>query len=1239
MDSPSHHKLPYRNPERVAALQTALERRILVTDGAMGTMIQAYGLSEEQFRGKRFAHHPVSLKGNNDLLCLTQPELIRKIHQDFLAAGADLLETNSFNATAISQQDYDTADLAREINFASARLAVEAAQESEKQDPNLPRFVMGAMGPTNRTASLSPDVLRPEYRNITFQQLSEAYADAAIGLSEGGCDLLVVETVFDTLNCKAALFGIDEAFEKLGYRLPVIVSGTIIDASGRTLSGQTVEAFWYSIRHAQPFAVGLNCALGAVEIRPWIRTLAGIAECPIILYPNAGLPNELGDYDDTPEHMSQVLGQFAAEGLLNIVGGCCGTRPEHIAAVSREVSGRKPRQAPKPEAWSRLSGLEPLVLRPDLNFVNVGERTNVTGSARFRKLIEQDDYNAALEIARQQVENGAQIIDVNMDEGLLDGPEAMTHFLKLIASEPDISKVPVMVDSSRWEVIEAGLRCLQGKGIVNSISLKEGEESFIRQARLVRRYGAAAIVMAFDEKGQADSLERRVAICQRAWKILTEQVGFPPEDIIFDPNIFAVATGIAEHATYGVDFIEATRQIKELCPGAKISGGVSNISFSFRGQDRVREAIHSVFLYHAVHAGMDMGIVNAGQLEVYDEIDQDLRMAVEDVILNRREDATDRLLAIAQQFQGGTDKETSDAAWRDAPVHDRLVHALVKGITSHIEEDTEEARRSSRRALDVIEGPLMDGMNVVGDLFGDGKMFLPQVVKSARVMKQAVAVLIPHIEHEKKQSGVAPEEQAHVLMATVKGDVHDIGKNIVAVVLRCNNFRVTDLGVMVPGDTILDAAIRENADIIGLSGLITPSLDEMRQVAAEMTRRGIELPLMIGGATTSPVHTALRIEPEYPHKVAWVKDASRAVGVARALCNADSRGEFLQQAAKDFEVLRKRREKGSRREPPVSIEDARANRRKIDWSAPIPSSPETPGITVLKDFPLSELVETIDWTPFFQTWELAGRYPQILQDEIVGDAARNLFSDAQQMLARIVEEKWLSAAAIIGLFPANSEGDDVILFQPDQTEVELERLNFLRQQKAKAKGRSNTCLADFIAPRDSGLKDHLGMFAVTAGLGIETKLAEFEAAHDDYQSILLKALADRLAESLAEKIHQLVRTHYWAYAKDEQLSNEQLISEKYQGIRPAPGYPACPDHSEKRKLFDLLDVERQIGMELTDGFSMYPAASVSGYYFAHPESGYFVLGQVQDDQLADYAVRKNLSLQQLRRLLPANMAD
>jgi len=1229
--------IPYRDASRVEELQTLLRKRILVTDGGMGTMIQSLRLNEQQFRGDRFADHDKPLKGNNDLLSLSQPEVILGIHRSFLASGADIIETNTFNATRISQADYGTEELVQEINRKGARLAVAAASEAADANPGFPRFVMGALGPTNRTASMSPDVNNPEFRNTSFEEMRQAYAEAALGLAEGGCDALVVETVFDTLNCKGALFGIGDAFERLGYRLPVLVSGTIIDASGRTLSGQTVEAFWYSIRHANPFAVGLNCALGAAEIRPWIRALARVADCPVILYPNAGLPNELGEYDDTPDHMSSVIGALATEGLVNIVGGCCGTTPDHIRAMADAVLGLEPRKPVALPAVCRLSGLEPLVLTPDLNFVNVGERTNVTGSARFRRLIEGENYAAAVEIARQQVENGAQIIDVNMDEGLLDGSMAMTRFLNHIASEPDIARVPVMIDSSRWEVIEAGLKCLQGKGVVNSISLKEGEASFIRQAELVQRYGAAVIVMAFDEQGQADTLERRVAVCRRAWKILTETVGFPAQDIIFDPNIFAVATGIAQHATYAVDFIEATRQIKKYCPGALISGGVSNVSFSFRGQDHVREAIHSVFLYHAIAAGMDMGIVNAGQLAVYDQIDASLRQAVEDVVLNRREDATDRLLEIAQQFQQGGGKDIANEDWRNEPVHQRLVHALVKGITTYIEADTEEARRNSGRALDVIEGPLMDGMNVVGDLFGEGKMFLPQVVKSARVMKQAVAVLIPHIEEEKLAGGGESASQGHIVMATVKGDVHDIGKNIVAVVLRCNNYRVTDLGVMVPGEAILDAALREGADIIGLSGLITPSLEEMRLVAADMKRQGFGLPLLIGGATTSPVHTALRIDPEYDRGVFWVKDASRAVGVVRQLLDPHDRRELERQTALEYERLRSRREKGSRRDPPVSLAEARANRVDIDWSLGIPIAPRQPGVQVFEDYPLGELVEMIDWTPFFQTWELSGRFPAILEDEVVGEAATSLYRDARAMLTRMIEEKWVRAAAVIGFFPAASEGDDIVLYRGPERGEELGRLRFLRQQKAKAKDSPHLCLADYVAPRETGLEDHIGLFAVTAGLGIESKIEAFESANDDYSAILLKALADRMAEALAERMHFRVRSEFWGYAAGEVPDAEALLRENYQGIRPAPGYPACPDHSEKAEIFRLLNVTANTGISLTSGYAMLPAASVCGYYFAHPDAAYFVLGQILKDQAEDYARRKTCTAEELRRLLPANM--
>ena len=1229
--------IPYKHPETVERLEQLLSAQILVLDGAMGTMIQARELGDKDFHGDRFADHKSPLRGNNDILTLTRPDVIEEIHRHFLEAGADIIETNTFNATSISQADYATEELAEELNRESAALARRTVDDFMAGNPDRQCFVLGALGPTNRTASLSPDVNRPEFRNISFSELRDAYATAARGLIAGGADLLVVETVFDTLNCKAALFGIGEVFEELGQRLPVLVSGTIVDASGRTLSGQTVEAFWHSIRHARPFAVGLNCALGAAEIRPWIKELARVAECPVSLYPNAGLPNELGEYDDTPEQMAGLLGEFAADGLLNLVGGCCGTRPEHIAAIREAVAGIKPRGVPERETWCRLSGLEPLTITPDLNFVNIGERTNVTGSAVFRRLIQDDDYPAALDVARQQVENGAQIIDVNMDEGLLDGPQAMTTFLNLIASEPDIARVPIMVDSSRWDVLEAGLQCLQGKGVVNSISMKEGEEPFVEQARKVLRYGAAVIVMAFDEKGQADTLERRVEICKRAWRILTEEVGFPPEDIIFDPNIFAVATGIPEHDSYGLDFIEATRRIKAACPGAMISGGLSNISFSFRGQDRIREAIHSVFLYHAIKAGLDMAIVNAGQLEIYDEIDPRLREAVEDVVLNRSENATEKLLEIAQSFQGSREKQESAEDWRELPVKERLMHALVKGINSHVEEDTEEARQEADQALDVIEGPLMDGMNVVGDLFGAGKMFLPQVVKSARVMKQAVAVLIPYIEQEKLARGDASSSRGHIVMATVKGDVHDIGKNIVGVVLRCNNFDVTDLGVMVPAEKILEQAREVGADIIGLSGLITPSLEEMRLVAAEMKRQGLDQPLMIGGATTSPMHTALKIEPEYGNGVFWVKDASRAVGVARKLISAESRQQLHQETAAEYATLRERRAGGSKRKPPVTLEQARANRLAIDWQAdPLPR-PRQPGLHVLDDYPLETLVDYIDWTPFFRTWELAGRFPDILEDDVVGETASSLYRDAREMLKRIVEEKWLQARAVFGLFPAAARGDDVVLYRDEKREEEVETLLFLRQQRAKAEGRANRCLADYVAPEEAGLEDWMGLFAVTAGLGIENKLAEFEAEHDDYRSILLKALADRLAEAFAEHLHQRVRKEFWGYARDESLDKDALIGESYQGIRPAPGYPACPDHSEKSKLFRLLDAPANAGMELTSGFAMSPAASVSGYYFAHPEAQYFVLGPVLEDQVEDYAERKGCSPEDVERLIPMNI--
>ncbi|MBT8061604.1 MAG: methionine synthase [Gammaproteobacteria bacterium] len=1229
--------IKWRDPQVVRQLETTLDQRIMVMDGAMGTMIQALQLEEEDFRGTQFSDHAQSLRGNNDLLSLTRPDAISGIHHDFLEAGADLIETNTFNSTRISQADYGTEDHVYDLNFASARLAREQADLFSRRTPQQPRYVIGALGPTNRTASLSPDVNRPDFRNVTFAELRENYAESARGLIEGGCDLLVVETIFDTLNAKAALFAIGDVEQELGCRVPLMISGTITDASGRTLSGQTVEAFWHSVRHARPFLIGLNCALGASEMRPWIQELSRVADCRVSAHPNAGLPNELGEYDDTPEHMAAVLGEFAERGLLNMVGGCCGTTPEHIREIGVQVESAKPRQIPDIKRHCRLSGLEPFTITPEVNFVNVGERTNVTGSAVFRRLIQADNYEKAVEVALQQVENGAQIIDINMDEGLLDGPAVMVRFLNQIASEPDIARVPVMLDSSRWEVLEAGLACLQGKGVVNSISLKEGEAPFIEQARTILRFGAAVIVMAFDEQGQADTFERRVAVCERAWNILTEEVGFPPEDIIFDPNIFAVATGIDEHNSYGHDFVEATREIKKRCPGALISGGVSNISFSFRGQNRVREAIHSVFLYHAIRAGMDMGIVNAGQLEVYDEIEPELREAVEDVILNRDPGASERLLAVASRFQGDRESSEDQEAWRELPVNERLKHALVKGINAHIEADTEEARQQASRALEVIEGPLMDGMNVVGDLFGDGKMFLPQVVKSARVMKQAVAVLVPYIEEEKLAAGDHNSEAHKVLMATVKGDVHDIGKNIVGVVLRCNHFEVIDLGVMVPVEKILDTAVKENVDMIGLSGLITPSLEEMRLVAAEMERRGLDLPLLIGGATTSRVHTALRIEPNYGKGVFWVKDASRAVGVAQKLVDGPQRQALQQEYAADYAALRERRAQGSRREPPVPIEKARENRFQPDWDAYSPLAPARPGVHVFEDFELEKLVELIDWTPFFQTWELSGRYPDILDDPAKGETARSLFDDARAMLKAIVSDGWLKARATVALLPAAADGDDVVIYRDESRSEELQRMCFLRQQKAKAAGKPHLCLADFVAPADSGLEDHIGLFAVTAGLGIEEKVAEFEAQNDDYSSILLKALADRLAEALAEYMHREVRCNTWGYAQDEELDSEALIAEQYRGIRPAPGYPACPDHSEKRKLFDLLDAERNSKMELTGGYAMLPAASVSGYYFAHPDSQYFVVGTILEDQLEDYAQRKGIGESEARRNLVSNI--
>ncbi len=1216
-------------------LTALLQQRIMIIDGAMGTMIQAHRLDEEGYRGGQFSREqlPLDQKGNNDLLSLSRPDIIRDVHQQYLDAGADFIETNTFNSTRIAMADYGCEALVYELNKASAELAVAACEATTERTPDQPRFAIGVLGPTNRTASISPDVNDPGFRNVSFGELRDAYREATEGLLDGGAQLLMVETIFDTLNAKAALFALDQVLTERGLDTPVLISGTITDASGRTLSGQTTEAFWNSVRHIQPFAIGLNCALGAAELRPYAQELARLADTLVSLHPNAGLPNEFGGYDQTPGEMAALLGEFAKSGLMNVVGGCCGTTPEHIQAIGHQVRKHAPRAIPKVARRCRLSGLEPLVITPETNFVNVGERTNVTGSAKFKRLIKEGDLDTALDVARQQVEAGAQIIDVNMDEGLLDSEQAMTDFLRLVAAEPDISRVPVMVDSSKWSVIEAGLQQLQGKGIVNSISLKEGEQPFIKQARLVRRYGAAVVVMAFDESGQADTIERKLEICTRSYRILTEQVGFPPEDIIFDPNIFAVATGIEEHNGYGVAFIEATRQIKSTLPQSMVSGGVSNVSFSFRGNEPVREAIHSVFLYHAVQAGMDMGIVNAGQLAVYDELSQDLRERVEDVVLNRRADGTDRLLEIADQFRDSEVVEEAAAAWRELPVAERLTHALVKGITDHIEADTEEARCAAKRPLEVIEGPLMDGMNTVGDLFGEGKMFLPQVVKSARVMKRAVAHLTPYIEAEKDSGN---SSNGKILLATVKGDVHDIGKNIVGVVLGCNNFEIIDLGVMVSAQKILDTAQQEGVDLVGLSGLITPSLEEMSFVAEEMQRQDFTVPLLIGGATTSRAHTALKIEPHYQEPTVWVKDASRAVGVVQSLISEAKRKDFVDDIRRDYAEVRARHA-GRGQKVLRTLEDSRNNRLTIDWRARQPIAPASLGIEQFDNYPLAELVDYIDWTPFFMTWELAGRFPDILNDAIVGAQASELYQDARAMLDRIVDEGWLTAKAVVGLFPANSVDDDVEIYTDDQRRKLLSKLHFLRQQSKKAQGNPNYCLADFVAPKSSGVADYIGGFAVTTGLGIEPHLARYEAEHDDYNAILLKALADRLAEAFAERMHQRVRTEFWGYANEEQLDNEQLIGERYQGIRPAPGYPACPDHTEKAALFQLLGATAATEIELTDSFAMSPAAAVSGYYFAHPDARYFVLGKIGQDQVADYAERKTLSSREVERWLAPNL--
>ena len=1216
------------------SIQEILPERIMVIDGAMGTMIQQYQLQEKDYRGERFADWHLDIIGNNDILSITQPDVIEAIHKAYLEAGADIIETNTFNATSISLADYEMQDYAYESNLASAKIARRAADEYTQKNPDRPRFVAGAMGPTNKTGSISPDVNNPGYRGITFDELKDAYYEQAKGLMDGGVDILLVETIFDTLNAKAALYAIDLLFEEYDKKLPIMISGTITDASGRTLSGQTAEAFWISISHMPLLSVGLNCALGAEEMRPHLEAISRIADCYVSAYPNAGLPNEFGEYDQSAEEMRDYIRDFASSGLVNIIGGCCGTSPDHIQAMAEGVTGVTPRQIPTTAGYTMLSGLEPLIIRPETNFVNVGERTNVTGSRKFARLIKNGDYAEALSVAQHQVEGGAQIIDVNMDEGLLDSEEAMTTFLHLVMSEPDIAKLPIMIDSSKFSVIEAGLKCVQGKCVVNSISLKEGEAAFIEQAKIVRRYGAAAIVMAFDETGQADTTERKVEICARAYRILTEQVGFKPQDIIFDPNIFAVATGIEEHNEYAVHFIEATRQIKASCPGAKISGGVSNISFSFRGNNVVREAMHAAFLYHAIRAGMDMGIVNAGMIEVYEEIPNELLERVEDVLFNRRNDATERLTEFAENVKGdGGRVLKKDLSWREEPLQKRIEHALVRGITEYIEEDVEAARQELPRPLSVIEGPLMDGMNVVGDLFGAGKMFLPQVVKSARVMKKAVAYLTPYIEAEKKAG--ESSSKGTILMATVKGDVHDIGKNIVGVVLACNNYEIVDMGVMVPAEKILRKAREVNADIIGLSGLITPSLDEMVHVAKEMERQGFKIPLLIGGATTSKTHTAVKIEPQYSGAVVYVLDASRSVAVASNLLGSDedNRSNFILDTRKEYERIRIQRGNRRSNKKYLTLEQARQNKMPIEWDSYLPPKPQMTGVKVFEDYSIEELVDYIDWTPFFSSWQMAGKFPAILKDEVVGTEAQKLYNDARSMLRRIIDENWLQAKAVIGVFPANrANDDDIDVFEDESRTKVLTQLHHLRQQRKKAPGQPNFCLADFIAPKDAA-EDYIGAFAVTAGIGIEKHIQHFEANHDDYHAILLKALADRLAEALAERMHQRVRTEFWGYAKDEVLNNDALIAEKYRGIRPAPGYPACPEHTEKGLLWDLLSVEENTGISLTESYAMYPAASVSGWYFSHPKSKYFGLGQISKDQVEDYAQRKGMTVETAQKWL------
>ncbi|MGK0269619.1 MAG: 5-methyltetrahydrofolate--homocysteine methyltransferase [Cocleimonas sp.] len=1232
--------------DKYAQLDQLLQERILILDGAMGTMIQRHKLEEEDYRGERYSDFHLDIKGNNDLLSITQPQLIQEIHESYLEAGADIIETNTFNATKVSMSDYEMEAIAYELNVQGAKVARIAADKFST--PDKPRFVAGVLGPTSKTCSMSPDVNDPGYRAISFDDLVEDYSASTRGLIEGGSDLILIETIFDTLNAKAAVFAVETVFEEDNIKLPVMISGTITDASGRTLSGQTTEAFYNSLKHAKPISIGLNCALGPDMLRQYLQELSRISNTFISAHPNAGLPNEFGEYDLDPEDMAEHIEEWAESGFLNIIGGCCGSSPEHIKEMAKVVADKSPRQISDIPIECRLSGLEPFNISKDSLFVNVGERTNVTGSARFKRLIKDGDYDTALEVAKEQVENGAQIIDINMDEGMLESKEAMVRFLNLIAAEPDIARVPIMVDSSKWDIIEAGLKCIQGKAVVNSISLKEGEENFLHQAKLIKRYGAATVVMAFDENGQADTYERKVEICTRAYNVLVEKADFPPEDIIFDPNIFAIATGIEEHNNYGLDFIQATKAIKDTLPHAMISGGVSNVSFSFRGNNPVREAIHSVFLYHAIKNGMDMGIVNAGQLEVYDNLPDELRDVVEDVVLNKNPEATEKLIDIAPNYVGdGSQKESKqDLEWRTWPVEKRLEHALVKGIDAFVNEDTKEALDNLKRPIHVIEGPLMDGMNIVGDLFGAGKMFLPQVVKSARVMKKSVAWLEPFLLAEK--SGNEVSTNGKILMATVKGDVHDIGKNIVGIVLQCNSYEVVDLGVMVPAEKILQTAIEENCDIIGLSGLITPSLDEMVNVAKEMQRQGINLPLMIGGATTSKIHTAVKIDPQFEGSIVYVPDASRAVGVAGKLISKENKANFHKEMKNEYDAMRINRAANQRVKKTANLKQARANKVKIDWDNYQPPKPaifdgpindslikgeysfeslDNGGVVLqFDDYPLDGLVEIFDWTPFFRSWELAGRYPAILTDEVVGEEASNLLVDAKEMLKTLLSEKWLTAKAVLGFFPANSNGiDDIHLYQ-EQTDSTHTSLHHIRQQMDRNNQNANFCLADFVAPKDSGKQDWIGSFAVSTGFGIEEHVQQFQKDHDDYNAILLEALADRFAEALAEKMHELTRKVFWGYASDETLSNEEVIKEKYQGIRPAPGYPACPEHSEKGTLWELLKPEERIGLKITESFAMWPAAAVSGFYYSHPDSRYFGTGKINRDQVEDYAKRKGWNM-------------